>query len=57
MLEPGGLAGWEMSLYFDGPVPYLGYLIPYNHINVGILPGFSVGAELVSFGGIKALYR
>jgi hypothetical protein len=42
--EPGGIGGWEMSLYFDGPVTYLGYLIPYNHINVGIFPSFSVGA-------------
>jgi hypothetical protein len=39
----GGITAWEMSLFYDGPITHAGYLIPYNHINVGIFPSFSVG--------------
>ena len=39
----GGITAWEMSLHYEGPITHAGYLIPYNHINVGIFPSFSVG--------------
>lgn len=39
----GGITAWELSLHFEGPITNAGYLIPYNHINVGIFPSFSVG--------------
>lgn len=41
--SPDGMAAWELSLFFDGPLVYLGYIIPYNSINVGQWPSFSVG--------------
>lgn len=40
---PAGIAAWEMSLFYDGPVVNVGYLIPYNSINVGVFPSYSVG--------------
>ena len=37
------LAGWEVGLMYFGPIYFAGYSIPYNHVNVGTFPSFSVG--------------
>ncbi len=36
-------SAWEMSLFYDGPLVNVGYVMPYTSINVGIFPSYSVG--------------
>ena len=38
-----GIGSWELGLYYEGPIVNLGHLIPYNHVNVGVFPSFTVG--------------
>jgi len=40
---PDGMAAWELSLFYDGPLVYAGHVIPYNNVNVGQWPSYSVG--------------
>jgi len=41
---PLGVGSWELSVDVVGPATYVGYVIPYEHIQVGVFPSFSVGA-------------